>query len=227
MWAVVTIPPREAMAEALIASLGEPALEVLDVRGDVQANHIRAWREVCAFPGRWVGVIQDDAVLCDDFAAKVRRRLGEAEELGFQAISLYSAAHLEPYLEPAGARWRRVDLRRMPPIHRAEAGGQILRSALPGEQCVLLRRDLAVHYGEFARRHADLYRRFPGVHDAILGSFVNARLGGAADLQSSGASQLYIAYPNLVDHRTDVASSLAHPTHARPRSSASFSRAAS
>ena len=55
MWAVVTIPVREAMADTLVAALGEPAIKVRDGTGGLQRNHIRAWREVSAFVRLRVG----------------------------------------------------------------------------------------------------------------------------------------------------------------------------
>lgn len=222
MWVVVTVAQREAMADALLPRLGEPAVKQVDESGDVQQSHIRAWRTAAAFATPWVGVVQDDVILCDDFAARVRRRLAAAEALGFSAISLYNHAHLDACLEPVDARWSRIDLRRIGEIRRPEDEGRPIRSALPGEQCVLVRREIAACYDAFASRHAGLYRRFPGVHDAILGLFLNAHLSGVDDLDAIAASQVYIAIPNLVDHRVDVGSTLAHPSHARVRRSSSF-----
>jgi len=222
MWVVVTVPQREAMADALLPRLGEPAVKQADASGDVQQSHIRAWRTAAAFATPWVGVVQDDVILCDDFAARVRRRLAEAEGLGFSAISLYNHEHLDACLEPVHPRWSRIDLRKIGAISRPEDQGRPIRSALPGEQCVLVRREVAHGYEAFAHRNADLYRRFPGVHDAILGLFLNAHLGGVDDLDAIETSQVYIAIPNLVDHRVDVESTLAHPSHARARRSSSF-----
>jgi len=222
MWVVVTVPQREAMADALLLRLGEPAVKQVDASGDVQRSHIRAWETAAGFSTTWVGVVQDDVILCDDFAARVRRRLAEAEDLGFSAISLYNHIHHDHCLEPVHPRWSRIDLRKIGEIRRPEDEGRPIRSALPGEQCVLIRREIARHYEDFAHRHAELYRRFPGVHDAILGLFLNAHLSGTDDLDTITTSRLYIAIPNLVDHRVDVQSTLTHPTHARVRHSSSF-----
>lgn len=222
MWVVVTVPQRELLAEALLPRLDEPAVQQVDTSGDVQQSHVRAWRTAAAFASPWVGVVQDDVILCDDFGAKVRRRLAEADERGISAVSLYNHSHLDDCLEPAGERWSRIDLRRIGVIRRPEDEGRPIRSALPGEQCVLVRREVARHYDDFAQRHAGLYRRFPGVHDAILGLFLNAHLSGIEDLDAITASHVYIAVPNLVDHRVDVESTLAHPSHARLRRSSSF-----
>ena len=232
MWAVVTIPSREALAGELIRQLGEPALKVLDTAGDVQCNHIRAWSEVCASGGAgnagnvgrdWVSVMQDDVVLCDGFAHKARRRLAEAGALGYRAVSFYNHAHLGDSVVRLGERWGRVDLARAPGIRRAEAGELALPSALPGEQCVAVRREVAERYAGFAERHRDLYRMFPGVHDALFGLFLSAEIGGVRDPWTVTESQVYITLPNLVDHR-DVASSLSHshPTHNHRRASATF-----
>jgi hypothetical protein len=222
MWVVVSVPHREALADALLPCLGEPAVKHVDASGDVQQSHIRAWRTAAAFEAPWVGVVQDDVILCDDFAARVRRRLLEAERLGFSAISLYNHGHLDACLEAIDPRWSRVDLRTIGEIRRPEDEGRPIRSALPGEQCVLVRREIAGCYQSFADRHSDLYRRFPGVHDAILGLFLNAHLSGTDDLDAITTSRVYIAIPNLVDHRVDVKSTLAHPSHIRARRSSSF-----
>lgn len=222
MWVVVTVPSREDLAGELLPRLGAPAVQQVDASGDVQQSHIRAWATAAAFAAPWVGVVQDDVILCDDFATRVRRRLAEAEDLGFSAISLYNHAHLDPFLEPVHPRWSRIDLRKIGEIRRPEDEGRPIRSALPGEQCVLVRREIARGYGAFAQRHADLYRRFPGVHDAILGLFLNAHLSGLDDLDAITTSHVYIAIPNLVDHRVDVESTLTHPTHERVRRSSSF-----
>ncbi len=222
MWAVVTIPAREAMADELIRALGAPARKVLDTAGDVQRNHVRAWAEACAFGGDWVGVMQDDAVLCAGFAAKARRRLAEADALGYRAVSFYNHAHLDAYVERTGERWGRIDLARMPGIRRAPAGDRLLKSSLPGEQCVAMRREIAGRYAAFAARHAELYRLYPGVHDGILGLFLNTEIGGVTDLDAVAVNHVHIALPNLVDHRDDVPSTFADPTHGRRRTSASF-----
>lgn len=222
MWAVVTIPQREAMADELIRSLGPPAGKFLDTAGDVQRNHIRAWTEVCAFGGDWVGVMQDDVVLCDGFAGKARRRLAEADALGYRAVSFYNNSHNDAYLQRTGERWGQIDLARMPGIRRAPAGDRLLKSALPGELCVAVRREVAERYAGFAARHAELYRLYPGVHDGIFGLFLNAEIGGVADLESVTVNHVYIALPNLVDHRDDVPSSFSDPLHQRRRTSASF-----
>jgi hypothetical protein len=221
MWAVVTLPAREAMADELIRSLGMPARKVLDTAGDIQRNHIRAWTEACAFGGDWVGVMQDDAVLCAGFAAKVHRRLAEADALGYRAVSFYNGSHLDAYLERTGERWGRIDLARMPGIRRDPAGDRLLKSSLPGELCVAVRREVAERYAAFAARHAELYRLYPGVHDGIFGLFLNAELGGVADPAAITVNHVYIALPNLVDHR-DVPSTLSHPSHGRRRASATF-----
>ncbi len=226
MWAVPTIPAREAMADELIRALGAPVAKVLDTAGDVQRNHVRAWGEACAFGGDWVGVIQDDVVLCEGFAAKVRRRLAEADALGYRAVSFFNHAHNAPYLRPAGERWAQVDLARMPGIRRDPAGDRLLRSALPGELCVAVRREVALRYAAFAVRHAEIYRLYPGVHDGIFGLFLNLEIGGVSDFAAAAADRevtnhVYLALPNLVDHR-DVPSTLSHPTPPRRRVSATF-----
>jgi hypothetical protein len=210
VWAVVTIPEREALADALIARLPPPVLKVLDTARDLQQNHIRAWREACAaFDGDWVGVIQEDAILCDDFDRKVRNRLAGADRLGYRAVSLFNARKSSPYLRQVHARWAQIDLGRMWEIPAADGSGKTIKPALPGELCVLIRRDLAAGYPEFARRHRELYASFPGLHDALLGLFLNSRLNGC-EIGEITANHIYVAIPNLADHRLDVPSSLGH-----------------
>lgn len=221
MWAVVTIPQREAMADALLGQLRQPAIKVVDgdTDGDIQRNHIRAWREVCGFGGDWVGVLQDDLILCDDFDRKVHRRLAEADGLGYRAVSFYSNAHVDEYLVRVNERWGQMDMSRIQPIRR---DGGTLKSPLQGELCVAVRRDLALRYGEFVALHDELYRRFPGIHDALFGLFLNSEIEGTPDPQAVPANHIYVALPNLVNHRTDVASSQSHESHRRVRFSSSF-----
>lgn len=210
MWAVVTIPEREGVADALIARLPPPVLKVLDTAGNLQQNHIRAWREAsAAFDSPWVGVIQEDAVLCDEFAGKVRRRLAEADRLGYRAVSLFNARKSSPHLKPVNERWAQIDLGRMWEIQAADGSGRTIKPALPGELCVLLRREIAAGYPDFAGRHRDLYASFPRLHDALLGLYLNSCLGGRA-IGASEQNHVYVAVPNLVDHRIDVPSSLGH-----------------
>ncbi len=222
MWAVVTIPRREPLADALIAQLRQPALKVLDTTGDVQQSHVRAWREVCAFDCDWVGVLQDDLILCDDFDRKVRRRLAEAGELGYRAVSFYNNAHSDAYLVREGERWGRMDLRLLEGIRREPAGDRMIRSVLQGELCVAVRREVALRYSGFVERHRELYRMFPGVHDGLFGLFLNSQIGNVADLDAIVTNHVRVALPNLVNHRTDVESSLSHFTHHRARSSSTF-----
>jgi GR25 family glycosyltransferase involved in LPS biosynthesis len=219
MWAVVTIPQRESMAEALIARLRQPVIKVLDLAGNCQANHIRAWREVCECSSSWVGVIQDDVMLCTDFARKVERRIAEADALGYRAISLFNSAKSQPSLRMVNERWALIDLSRL--------GHGGLNAALPGEQCVLVHREVAMHYADFTLRHADLYRQFPRVHDALLGLFLNSRLSGSDDLtwlnESKEANHIFIAIPNLVNHRIEVPSSIGNSDNDPRRASTTFS----
>jgi hypothetical protein len=210
MWAVVTIPEREAVADALMAHLAPPFLKVLDTVGDLQQNHIRAWREACAtFNGDWVGVIQEDAILCDDFERKVSRRLADADRLGYRAVSLFNARKSSPYLKPVNERWAQIDLQRMWEIPAEDGSGRKVRPALPGELCVLLRRELAAGYPEFAARHREIYASFPRLHDALLGLYLNSRLGGC-EIDAIAVNHIFVAVPNLADHRIDIPSALGH-----------------
>lgn len=223
MWSVITIPERETLADELIARLPRPVRKVLDTRHNLQQNHIRAWREACAtFDGDWVGVIQEDAVLCDGFDRKVRNRLAEADRLGYQAVSLFNGRKSSPYLNPVGERWARIDLARMWEIPAEDGSGWKVKPALPGELCVLLRRDLATHYPDFARRHEDLYARFPRLHDALLGLFINSYLGGRP-IEEIEENHVYVAIPNLCDHRIEIPSSLGHTNNDPRRASGTFS----
>jgi hypothetical protein len=97
MWAVVTVPRRERMADAIIAQLREPVLKFGDTTGDIQANHILAWTKVCEFGSAWVGVIPGDVILADH-------------------------SHSDGFLETVSDRWKRVDLTLILAIHRASAG---------------------------------------------------------------------------------------------------------
>jgi hypothetical protein len=221
MWAVVTIPQREAMADDLLRQLRPPAIKVVDAGGDIQRNHIRAWREVCGLGGDWVGVLQDDLILCEDFDRKVRRRLAEADGLGYRAVSFYNNAHVDQYLVRLNDRWGQMDMSRIQPIRR---DGGTLKSPLQGELCVAVRRDLALRYGEFVAAHGELYQRFPGIHDGLFGLFLNAAIEGAPDPQAVPANHVYVALPNLVDHRADIPSSQTHESHRRVRRSSSFRR---
>ncbi|HET9623352.1 MAG TPA: hypothetical protein VFP84_18390 [Kofleriaceae bacterium] len=216
----MTIAERRAHADALCAALDGDAFVIVDHARDVQRSHVHAWREACARGGPWVGVMQDDVILCDDFAARVAARVREAEARAIQVVSLYNHAHCDRFLDRVDARWARVDLRRMGPIVSTVDRQRQIRSAVPGEQAVLARRDVALHYAAFAEHHAALYRTFPGVHDGLLGLFFNAHLTGARDLDAMTDSQVHIAIPNLVDHRADLASSLGDP---RVRRSSTFS----
>lgn len=210
MWAVVTIPERETVADALIARLPAPALKVLDTAGHLQQNHIRAWREACAaFDGEWVGVIQEDAILCESFDRKVRARLAEADRLGYRAVSLFNARKSSPYLQLENERWAQIDLMRMWEIPAEDGSGRKVKPALPGELCVLLRREIAAGYPDFAARHRDLYASFPRLHDTLLGLYLNSRLGGC-EIDAIAVNHIRVAIPNLVDHRIDIPSSLGH-----------------
>ncbi len=219
IWAIVTITERRALADALRSQLGGDAFVIVDHARDVQRSHARAWREACARGGDWVGVMQDDVILCDDFAARVAARLREADARAIRVVSLYNHAHNDRYLDRVDERWARVDLRRIGPIVSTVEPARQIRSAIPGEQAVLARREVACHYAEFALHHAALYRGFPRVHDGLLGLFFNACLAGAPDLDAVTENHVHIAIPNLVDHRGDVASSLGDP---RVRRSSSF-----
>ncbi len=226
MWAVITIPERETLADELIARLPSPVLKILDTRRNLQQNHIRAWREACAtFADDWVGVIQEDALLCDDFARKVRHRTAEADALGIQIFSLFNGRKSSPYLEPVTPRWARIDLARMWEIPAEDGSGVTVKPALPGELCVVMRRDLAVHYPAFAERHQDLYARFPRLHDALLGLFVNSHLGRCG-IGEIAENHVRVAIPNLCDHRIEIPSSLGHTTNDPRRASGTFSPAA-
>jgi hypothetical protein len=217
-WAIVTIAERRAIAEALLARLGDAFL-IVDHARDVQHSHARAWSEVCARGGDWVGVMQDDVILSDDFEARVAARLDEADARGIRVVSLYNHAHTDRYLERVDERWARVDLRRIDPIVRTVDDTRRIRSAIPGEQAVLARREVARHYAAFVEHNAALYRSFPRVHDGLLGLFFNAHLTGTRDLDAIVDNHVYITLPNLIDHRADVASSLGDP---RVRRSSSF-----
>lgn len=218
-WAIVTIAERRAIADALLARLGGDAFLIVDHARDVQHSHARAWREVCARGGDWVGVMQDDVILSDDFAARVAARLREADARALRVVSLYNHAHNDRYLERVDERWARVDLRRIGPIVSTVDPARQIRSAIPGEQAVLARREVACHYAAFVEHNAALYRSFPRVHDGLLGLFFNAHLAGTSDLDAVTDNHVHITLPNLVDHRDDVASSLGDP---RVRRSSSF-----
>lgn len=221
MWAVVTVPRREQMADAIIAQLREPVLKFVDTTGDIQANHILAWTRLCEFESPWVGVIQDDVILAPDFNLQAQSRIDEADALGYRALSFYNHSHTDAYLETVSDRWKRVDLTRIPGIQRASAGDMRIKSALPGEQCVLMRREIALQYQQFAHDNAELYRVFPDVHDGLLGLFLNKIIGQYEDIHAIPMSHVYIAVPHLLDHRIDVPSCF--PTHNALRSSSSFS----
>jgi hypothetical protein len=112
-------------------------------------------------------------ILADDFSLQAQSRIDEADALGYQALSFYNHSHIGGYLETVSDRWKRVDLTLIPGIRRDSAGGLRIKSALPGEQCVLMRREVALQYQQFAGDHAELYRVFPDVHDGLLGLFLN------------------------------------------------------
>ncbi|TMQ03606.1 MAG: hypothetical protein E6J90_31325 [Deltaproteobacteria bacterium] len=217
-WAIVTIAERRAFADALLAHLGD-AFVIVDHARDVQRSHARAWSEVCARGGDWVGVMQDDVILSDDFAARVAARLRDADARAIRVVSLYNHAHNDRYLERVDERWARVDLRRIGPIVSTVDATRQIRSAIPGEQAVLARHEVARHYAAFVEDNAALYRSFPRVHDGLLGLFFNAHLAGTPDLDTVAENHVYITLPNLVDHRADLASSLGDP---RVRRSSSF-----
>jgi hypothetical protein len=220
MWALVTVPQREHLADALLEQLEDPAVKLVDQAGDIQANHIRAWTKVCEYRSDWVGVMQDDVVLAHDFSNKLRKRLREAASLGYRAVSFYNNSHSDRFLESVNDRWKRVDLARAPAIRRPKAKGRTVQSAVQGELCVVVRREVAIAYPEFAQRHSDLYRMFPDVHDGLLGLFLNSTIGGGGDIAAIDRSQIYIAFPNLVDHRADIPSCF--PSHEVRRTSSSF-----
>jgi hypothetical protein len=220
-WAVVTYPPRAAMAAEIAAQLGPETRVFVDHDKDLRENHRRAWRELSAGEGSdWVGVMQDDVILCDDFVAKAQRRAAEADARGFRAISLYNT-YGAIAVRAVDARWARAV--QAPPSCRlvGSDGRTSIHSAIPGELCVLVRRTIAAQYQAWLQEYhayADLFR----AHDAVFGVFLNATISGAVSPYGIRENHVYIAIPNLVDHRIDVPSSIGG--RGGPRRSTTFRR---
>ncbi len=150
--------------------------------------------------------MQDDVILCDDFVAKAERRALEAGERGFRAISLYNT-HGAIVVRRVDDRWSRALLG--PPSGRLVSTDKrhSIFSAIPGELCVVVRRDLAAEYSAWLRENSEFVAGFPNVHDAVFGVFLNATLGGKLAAHDVGENLIHIAIPNLVNHRNDVRSS--------------------
>jgi len=141
-WAVVTIPERLERAERVAREAQGPfVVQRPACREDRVLNVANAWDAALAQEADWAGVLEDDVIVCRDFAFRANLRAREAASLGFNVVTFYSSRKLKPGNE--GKRWRNKP-------HREFMGSlcvamhRNLASALPGFLRLIHKPDLPI-----------------------------------------------------------------------------------
>lgn len=88
---VVTYPPRLEMAKKLVNDIGgDVDLFVDNDCKGIKWSHYHAWKMGLESGADWVCLMQDDAILCNNFRVKAEKRIDEAEELGFKIFQFFN-----------------------------------------------------------------------------------------------------------------------------------------
>lgn len=96
-YVVVGDTRREAQAKALANKLHAPLALDTAGRWGPSANHLRAWILGNTEPCDWICVIEDDAILCNDFLTKAEKTLCDTSH---QAVSFYLGTNYPTNLAP-------------------------------------------------------------------------------------------------------------------------------
>jgi len=151
-WVMMAVPERCGSVEFLRAQI--PSLRVIedtDHAGN-RVTMLRAWQAGVETGAAWVGVLQDDILLCDDFPARAVARLREAQDLGARAVSFYSQRRSVADALARGDRWWQ------------QPAGQFCN-----DQAVALTRDLADRLVEWIQPHLAEHRHWS---DVLLADFL-------------------------------------------------------
>lgn len=134
-WAVAGVGSRSERAQRLAEEAGAVlVLQDPPNRGERVLNVANAWEAALERETRWVGVLEDDTILCQDFAFRADLRAKEAARKKRFIVTYYSSRKLEDRDE--GKRWRNKP-----------------HKQFVGSLCVAMDRNYAVYLVKFLRRN--------------------------------------------------------------------------
>lgn len=176
---VPTIPERSELANPLFEKLSTylPGSAKLyqDVDRSILLGHAKCWFDNLhqgRLRGmRWSGVMQDDAILPDDFVERLQSILDEAEVQGRYVIKLYSNYFQDLEELKKGKRWRTIK-----------------GKTFQGEVFMVMDNRIVSMYQDFFER-TDLSTWDTHWSDSFLAEFFKAY-----------NIDVHIVLPNLVDH---------------------------
>lgn len=190
-YSVVTIPfsERNAMARKILAVLPEPKHLQEDYPkpfNDATRNHLDAIRAAVSKGQEWICYIQDDAVLCEGFPEKHRRRVMEGgfDVMSFFTLERWCREHME-----RGQRWVRAAPRTFTDV------------------CPTMRTSVAVEFLEYMEQKYPTKESIPTTKGGVRWQGLD---WGFVDFMKKTGRRNYICVPNLVAHNTLVQSALGH-----------------
>jgi len=88
---VVTYPPRLEMAKKLAEDIGGDVEIFVDEQCQgIKWSHFQSWKKGLESGDDWICLMQDDAILCNDFRRKAEARIEEAEKLGYRFFQFFN-----------------------------------------------------------------------------------------------------------------------------------------
>ncbi|MFN7135085.1 MAG: hypothetical protein ACK4N5_23620 [Myxococcales bacterium] len=194
-WGMITVPERRGAAAALCAELAVPVTVAVDRERDVLRNELRVLRRLLALGGGATWLV----VLEDDIIL--------CRDFVAEATARLTDARATDKRIVSFYSARRV-------VAAATARGErwvrLQPRAFRNTQAVAWTPALAAAFLAWAPARLGAYRNWT---DVLIGDFLAAR-----------GEPMWLTAPSLVDHRTDLPSTLGHPVRVggRPRVAAAF-----